>query len=180
MYIRPFCLMSETTTENIHLDIYIGKQLLMYIVLIIFYEIQLMSRSIFLTKNYIILQLWQYQNNTSNFHFCSHNLLRAGHKNCFTTSNFVPMPLMPIAKASSYIIYLACGNIQHKQHVSFYTLSFKVHQPRDCSCCTVYLAWLQFSTRKQQQFQYLKLIFLKIPNVTTQLIFPNQMTYTCS
>ena len=41
---------------------------------------------------------------------------------------------------------------------------------------TVYLAWLQSSTRELQWLEYLKSIFLKIPNVTTWLVFQNQVT----
>ena len=39
------------------------------------------------------------------------------------------------------------------------------------SSYTVYLARLQSSTRKPQQFQYLKLVFLKIPNTINREIF---------
>ena len=41
----------------------------------------------------------------------------------------------------------------------------------------MYLAWLKSSTTKLQWFQYLKLVFLEIPNVTIQLVFQNQVTY---
>ena len=60
------------------------------------------------------------------------------------------------------------------------------HQLKDCSSYTayldfcsysVYLAWLQSSTRKPQCFQYLKLGFLKIPNVTIRSVFENQVIY---
>ena len=47
---------------------------------------------------------------------------------------------------------------------------------KDYSSYTVYQAWLQSSTRKPQWFQYLKLVFLEIPNVTTWLVFQNQVT----
>ena len=48
---------------------------------------------------------------------------------------------------------------------------------KDCSSHTVYVAWLQYNTRKPQWFQYIKLIFLKIPNVTTWSVFQNQVTF---
>ena len=41
---------------------------------------------------------------------------------------------------------------------------------------TVYLAWLQSSTRKPQWLQYLKLVFLYIPNVAIRSVFQNQVT----
>ena len=37
--------------------------------------------------------------------------------------------------------------------------------------------WLQSSTRKPQWFQYLKMVFFKIPNVTIQLVFQHQVTH---
>ena len=40
-----------------------------------------------------------------------------------------------------------------------------------------YLAWLQSSTTKPQWFQFFKLGFLKIPNVTIWSIFQNQATH---
>ena len=57
------------------------------------------------------------------------------------------------------------------------------HQLKDCSSCTVYLVWLQSSTRKSQWFQYLKVIFFEIPkliNVTIQSVFQYQVTYMFS
>ena len=43
------------------------------------------------------------------------------------------------------------------------------------------VAWLQSSTTNPQWFQYLKLVFLKISNVRTWLVFQNQITYmSCS
>ena len=47
---------------------------------------------------------------------------------------------------------------------------------KDCSSYTVYLAQLQSSTKELQWLEYLKSVFLKIPNVTTQLVFQNQVT----
>ena len=46
----------------------------------------------------------------------------------------------------------------------------------DCSSYTVYLAWLQSSTRELQWLEYLKSAFLKIPNVTTWSVFQIQVT----
>ena len=40
-----------------------------------------------------------------------------------------------------------------------------------------YLAGLQSSTRELQWLEYLKSVFLKIPNVTAWFIFQNQVTY---
>ena len=40
-----------------------------------------------------------------------------------------------------------------------------------------YLAWLQSSTRELQWLEHLKSVFLEIPNVTTWLVFQNQVTY---
>ena len=40
----------------------------------------------------------------------------------------------------------------------------------------MYLAWLQSSTRELQWLEYLKSVFLKIPNVTTWSVFQNQVT----
>ena len=51
-------------------------------------------------------------------------------------------------------------------------------QLKDCSSYTVYLAWLQSSTRELWWLEYLKSVFLKIPNVTNWLVFQNQVTYT--
>ena len=48
---------------------------------------------------------------------------------------------------------------------------------KDCSSYTVYLAWLQCSTRELQWLEYLKSVFLEIPNVTTWSVFQNQVTY---
>ena len=42
---------------------------------------------------------------------------------------------------------------------------------------TVNLVQLQSSTRNPQQFYYLKLVFLEIPNVIIWSIFQNQVTY---
>ena len=42
---------------------------------------------------------------------------------------------------------------------------------------TGYLAWLQSSTRDLQWLEYLKSVFLEIPNVTTWLLFQNKLTY---
>ena len=48
---------------------------------------------------------------------------------------------------------------------------------KDCSSYTLYLAWLQSSTRELQGLEYLKSVFLEVPNVTTLLVFQNQVTY---
>ena len=50
-------------------------------------------------------------------------------------------------------------------------------QLKDCSNHTVYLAWLQSSTRELQWLQHLKSVFLKLPNVTTWSVFQDQITY---
>ena len=42
---------------------------------------------------------------------------------------------------------------------------------------TVYLAWLQSNTTELQWLEYLKLVFLEIPNVITWSVFQNQVTY---
>ena len=42
---------------------------------------------------------------------------------------------------------------------------------------TVYLAWLQSSTRELQWLKYLKSVFLEIPNATSWSVFQNQVTY---
>ena len=47
----------------------------------------------------------------------------------------------------------------------------------DCSSNTVYLAWLQSSTRELQRLEYLKSVFLEIPNVTSWSVFQNQVTF---
>ena len=47
---------------------------------------------------------------------------------------------------------------------------------KHCANYTVYLACQQSSTRKPQWFQNLKLAFLETPNVTTWLVFQNQVT----
>ena len=44
----------------------------------------------------------------------------------------------------------------------------------------VYLAWLHSSTRELQWLQYLKSVFLETPNVTTLLVFQNQVTFITS
>ena len=49
-------------------------------------------------------------------------------------------------------------------------------QLKDCSSYTLYLAWLQSSTRELQQLEYFKLVFLKIPNGITCSVFQNQFT----
>ena len=42
----------------------------------------------------------------------------------------------------------------------------------------IYLAWLQStSTRELQWLEYLKSVFLEIPNVTTWSVFQNRVTY---
>ena len=48
---------------------------------------------------------------------------------------------------------------------------------KDCSSYTVYLAWLQSSTRELQWLEYLKSVFLETPYVTTWSVFQNQVTY---
>ena len=45
------------------------------------------------------------------------------------------------------------------------------------SSYTVYLVWLYSSTVELQWLQYLKLLFLEIPNVTTLSVFQHQVTY---
>ena len=50
-------------------------------------------------------------------------------------------------------------------------------QLKDCSSCTLNLVWLKSSTREPQEFQYFKLVFLKLPNMTTWSVFQNQVIY---
>ena len=50
------------------------------------------------------------------------------------------------------------------------------HWLKDYSAFTVNLAWLQSITRELRWFQYFKLVFLKIPHVTTRSLLQNQVT----
>ena len=51
--------------------------------------------------------------------------------------------------------YVAPGSVSYIANRNSYRTLVK-----DCSCYTVYLAWLQSGTRKPQWFQYFKLEFL--------------------
>ena len=51
------------------------------------------------------------------------------------------------------------------------------HWLKDYSAFTVNLAWLQSSTRDHGGSKYFKLVFLKIPHVTTTSVLQNQVTH---
>lgn len=47
---------------------------------------------------------------------------------------------------------------------------------KDYSSYAVNLAWPQYSTTEQQWFQYFKMVFLKISNVSFRTVFANPLT----
>ena len=89
---------------------------------------------------------------------------------------FLPLTYPPPISAISDIT-LVLRKVAEIQQCKLASRSSYKMPAKNCSCYTVCLAWLQSSTRELKWFEYLKSVFLKIPNVTTWSVFQNQVTY---
>ena len=94
------------------------------------------------------------------------------HLQLLTQPLHSPLPLPPTYPYNVPSVILQWFGKGYSKSNSVNQLQIVIkHQLKDCSSYTVYLVWLKSSTREVQWLEYLKLVFLEMPNVTTWSVF---------